>query len=66
MTKPARTRIGCTSTEIRPQRYALHDPRPDLPFDEDKPTWPWSYFFEGALWAALVCLGVWGLVEGWR
>jgi hypothetical protein len=34
--KPARFRIGCTSTEIRPQRYADHDPFPQLPFEHER------------------------------
>jgi len=65
MTKPARTRIGCTSTAIRPQRYASHDPRPDLPFHEPAPE-AWPYLFEAVLWTALLLLGVWGLLEIWR
>ena len=38
--KPARTRIGCTSTEIRPQRYANRDPFPQLPFEHELLTPP--------------------------
>lgn len=38
--KPARLRIGCTSTEIRPQRFANRDPNPHLPFEHELETPP--------------------------
>lgn len=48
-----------------PQKYVNHSPRPDLPFEEDKPE-PWPYLWEAILWVALMALAMWGLVEGWK
>jgi hypothetical protein len=62
MTKFGNNLIG---SDRLPQKYVNHSPRPDLPFEEEPPK-AWSYLWEAIVWTALLCLGVWGLVEGWR
>jgi hypothetical protein len=48
-----------------PAKFARQSPRPDLPFEEDKPE-PWPYMWEAVIWTALLVMIVWGLVEMWK
>jgi hypothetical protein len=67
--KPARVRIGRTSTDIRPQRYANRDPFPQLPFEHellDRP--PLSHviwFFAGVLAVYVVLIVLATRIFGW-
>jgi hypothetical protein len=56
---------GLVGSDRFPAKFANKCPRPDLPFEEEPPK-AWPYLFEAVLWTALLCLGVWGLVEGWK
>lgn len=67
--KPARTRVTQFAKHVGPQRYANHDPRPDLPFEGDSSTLTYDSKDKFVAWilgiAALVILGldIWELCK---